>query len=123
MLCLLLLNLLFLGLGLFLGSLFLLGRLFLAGLFLASFFLGCLLLWLFLGLLLWLFLGLFLLWLLLLHDLLLLLLLWCSLDLDDLVLATVLGESSFGNTALEGGVDEAPGGFLGTEGFLDGLEG
>merc|ERR1711935_202836 len=115
MLCLLLLNLLFLGLGLFLGSLFLLGRL-----FLASLFLGCLLLWLFLGLLLWLFLGLFLLWLLLLH-VLLLLLLWCSLDLDDLVLATVLGESSFGNTALEGGVDEAPGGFLGTEGFLDGL--
>ena len=52
-----------------------------------------------------------------------LLLLWCSLDFDDLVLATVLGESSFGNTAFEGGVDEAPGGFLGTEGFLDGLEG
>ena len=115
-------NLLFLGLCLFLGSLLLFGRLFLAGLFLASLFLGGFLLWLFLGLLLWLLLGLFLLWLLFLHDLLLLLL-WCSLDFDDLVLATVLGESSFGNTAFEGGVDEAPGGFLGTEGFLDGLEG
>ena len=51
-----------------------------------------------------------------------LLFLWGSL-LDNLVLAAVLGEITFGNTTFECGVDEAPLLWVSTKSFLDGGEG